>query len=183
LTTSKERFSNQNFDVVIDMICFNPDQAENTVNTLPGDASIHLLLDGLYRMESKCLRAFSLDESFPQEPSAARQEQSGLRENISRCPRCRQIQNHDHPSQSPTARAPLIDNLETDPVSWDRIERGKPILCSAMALVFGFLPIATIVQALRLCRHESQNIPANPTNATRDGHMTWRDYLHQVAAS
>jgi len=129
-------FSNQNFDVVIDMICFNPDQAENTVNTFAGRCEQFIFCSTVCTYGVKVPSSIFIDESFPQEPI------SGYGRNKVACEKIFLAAHAAdkfkttiiRPSHTYGQGNPLIDNLEPDPVSWDRIERGKPILCSGDGL-------------------------------------------------
>ena len=75
----------------------------------------------------------------------------------------------------------LIDHLEYDPVAWDRIERGLPVLCSGDGM--GLWVSTHRDDVGKLFAHAVGN-PATfgqCYNATRDRIFTWRDLYHEAA--
>jgi nucleoside-diphosphate-sugar epimerase len=78
---------------------------------------------------------------------------------------------------------PLIDNIETDPVAWDRIERGLPILCAGDGL--GLWVSTHRDDVGKLFTHAAMNPKTfgQSYNATSDQILTWRDYLKQIGTA
>ncbi len=56
------------FDVVIDMICFNPDQAESAVKTFAGKCEQFIFCSTVCTYGVKVPSNIFIDEKFPQEP-------------------------------------------------------------------------------------------------------------------
>jgi nucleoside-diphosphate-sugar epimerase len=77
----------------------------------------------------------------------------------------------------------LIDNLESRPVAWDRIERGLPVLCAGDGL--GLWVATHRDDCAKLFSHAAGN-PATfgqSYNATGDRTFTWRDWYREAAMS
>jgi nucleoside-diphosphate-sugar epimerase len=174
----------RSWDVVIDMICFEPEQARASVRIFAGKCRHFIFCSTVCTYGTKVPPGIFVPETFPQEPISTYGKNKVL---------CEQIFLEAHqqdkfkvtiirPSHTYGPGSPLIDNLEPDPVSWDRIERGLPVLCAGDGLglwvsthrddvgklfAYGALNPATYGQAY---------------NATHDQHMTWEQYFHTVAA-
>src|SRR5207237_2961275 len=77
---------------------------------------------------------------------------------------------------------PLIDNLEGDAVAWDRIARGEPVLCAGDGLGLWVSTHRDDCGKFFAYAAGNSKTYGESYNATRDEHLTWRDYYHQVAA-
>ena len=77
----------------------------------------------------------------------------------------------------------MIDNVEFDPVSWDRIERGSPVLCSGDGL--GMWVATHRDDCGKLFAYAAMNSKTfgQCYNATRDRQYTWRDLYRQAASA
>jgi nucleoside-diphosphate-sugar epimerase len=77
----------------------------------------------------------------------------------------------------------LIDNLEGDPVSWDRIERGLPVLCAGDGL--GLWVSTHRDDCGKLFAYAAMNPKTfgQCYNATRDRQFTWRDLYREAAGA
>ena len=75
----------------------------------------------------------------------------------------------------------LIDNLEGDAVAWDRIVRGKPVLCAGDGL--GLWVSTHRDDCGKLFAYAAMNPVSygQSYNATREPHTTWREYYRQIA--
>ena len=73
-----------------------------------------------------------VDETFPQEPiSTYGKGKVACEEVLMRADAERKFRTTIfRPSNTYGPGQPLIDQLELDPVAWDRVERGLPILCA-----------------------------------------------------
>jgi nucleoside-diphosphate-sugar epimerase len=70
----------------------------------------------------------------------------------------------------------LIDNLEYDPPTWDRVERGLPVLCSGDGLGLWVATHRDDVGKLFAYAALNQSTYGQCYNATRDRNFTWRDF-------
>src|SRR3954464_14012187 len=125
-------FANKRFDVVIDMICFSPQQAESDVRAFGGRCEQFIFCSTVCTYGVRVPPGVLVDETFPQEPI------SDYGRNKVACERIFQ-RAHDEKKFNVTTIRPsctygpggtLIDNLEFNPTTWDRIARGLPVLCS-----------------------------------------------------
>jgi nucleoside-diphosphate-sugar epimerase len=85
------------------------------------------------------------------------------------------------PSHTYGPGSPLIDNLEFNTPAWDRIARGLPVLCAGDGL--GLWVSTHRDDCGKLFAHAALNERTfgQSYNATRDEHLTWRDYYRTVA--
>lgn len=173
------------FDVVIDMICFRPEQAQSDIRAVGYRCGHFIFCSTVCSYGVKTPPGVLVDETHPQEPisdygrNKLACEQTFMKAHEQRIMPVTIIR----PSHTYGPGLPLIDNIEADPVSWDRIERGLPILCAGdglglwnsthrddcgKAFAFGAMNSKTFGQSY---------------NATRDKVLTWRDYIRQVAST
>jgi nucleoside-diphosphate-sugar epimerase len=87
------------------------------------------------------------------------------------------------PSSTYGEGSPLIDQLEFQPVAWDRIARGLPVLCAGDGL--GLWNSTHRDDVGKLFAHASLNRKTFGTtyNATTQRVMTWRDYYREAATA
>lgn len=181
--TFERQFNDQRFDVVIDMICFNPAQAESDVRAFGGRCGHFIFCSTVCTYGVKVPPNVLIDETFPQEPI------SEYGRNKVACERVF-MQAHERkqmpvtivrPSHTYGPGSPLIDNLEPNAVAWDRIERALPILCSGDGL--GLWISTHRDDCGKLFAYAAMNPKTfgQAYNATRDGVFTWRDLIHQTA--
>ncbi|HVM61492.1 MAG TPA: NAD-dependent epimerase/dehydratase family protein [Verrucomicrobiae bacterium] len=173
------------FDVVIDMVCFGPEQAAGAVGAFGGRCQQFIFCSTVCTYGVKVPPGVLIDESFPQEPISEYGRNKVACEKILR-------RAHDdrrfqltiiRPSHTYGPGAPLIDNLEPDAVAWDRIERGQPVLCAGDGL--GLWQSTHRDDVGKLFAYAALNPRAygQEYNATRDEIVTWRDYYRHVAAA
>jgi nucleoside-diphosphate-sugar epimerase len=77
----------------------------------------------------------------------------------------------------------LIDNLEFDPPTWDRIERGLPVLCSGDGLGLWVATHRDDVGKLFAYAAGNPKAFGQCYNAVRDENFTWRDFYREAAAA
>jgi nucleoside-diphosphate-sugar epimerase len=75
----------------------------------------------------------------------------------------------------------LIDNLEFNPPTWDRIERGLPVLCSGDGLGLWVATHRDDVGKLFAYAALNKKTYGQCYNATRDENFTWRDFYREAA--
>jgi nucleoside-diphosphate-sugar epimerase len=171
------------FDVVIDMICFRPEQAQLDVAVFAGQCAHFIFCSTVCTYGVKVPPRVLVDETFPQEPI------SEYGQNKLACERLF-LQAHEtnqlvvtiiRPSHTYGPGSPLIDNLEPNPVAWDRIERGLPVVCAGDGL--GLWVSTHRDDCGKLFAYAALNGKTfgQSYNATRDAQFTWREYYEQVA--
>jgi nucleoside-diphosphate-sugar epimerase len=178
-------FRTDPFDVVIDMICFKPEQAEGAIRAFGGRCKQFIFCSTVCTYGIKIPPNVFIDENFPQEPI------SGYGKNKVACEKLYMAAESDgkfmttiiRPSHTYGPGNAMIDNLEGDPVTWDRVERGKPVLCAGDGLGLWVSTHRDDVGKLFAYACLNPKTYSQSYNATRDIHMTWRDYYQQVSAA
>ena len=183
---SLERAARQmRYEVVIDMICFNPTQASAAIDAFAGRCEHFIFCSTVCTYGVKVPANVLVDEMFPQEPI------SDYGRNKLACEKLF-FEAHAQKKFNATIIRPsctygpggrLIDNLEFDPSTWDRIERGLPVLCSGDGLG---LWVATHRDDVgKLFAYSAQNpiTYGQSYNATRDENYTWQDHYRQAASA
>ena len=173
------------FDVVIDMICFRPEQAESDIRAFGGRCGQLIFCSTVCTYGTKIPPSVLIDERFPQEPT------STYGRNKLACERII-LDAHDQgkfnatiirPSHTYGPGNPLIDNLEFNAVAWDRIDRGLPVLCAGDGL--GLWQSTHRDDCGKLFAYAALNrrTYGQSYNATIDRVFTWRDYYREAAAA
>jgi nucleoside-diphosphate-sugar epimerase len=176
-------FADQTFDVVIDMICYQPAQAESDVRAFGRRCGHFIFCSTVCTYGVKIPPNVLVDETFPQEPI------SEYGRNKLTCERI-MLKAHEQKLMPVTVVRPshtygpggmVIDNLEPHPVSWDRVERGLPILCAGDGL--GLWNSTHRDDCGKFFAHAAMNPKTfgQSYNATRDEVFTWRDLIRQTA--
>lgn len=178
-------FAGQRFDVVIDMICFRPEQADDAIAAFAGQCRQYIFCSTVCSYGVNVPPGVLVDETFPQEP-------------ISRYGRdklaCEQAFLSAHragkfavtiirPSHTYGPGSPLIDNLEGDASTWDRVERDLPVLCAGDGLGLWVSTHRDDCGKAFAYAAMSQTTFGQCYNATRDANFTWRDYYAQAASA
>jgi nucleoside-diphosphate-sugar epimerase len=179
------RFANgEKFDVIIDMICFTPQQAQSDVRAFDGRCRHFIFCSTVCTYGGKIPANVLVDESFPQEPL------SDYGRNKLACERI-VLGAHAAGKFNATVIRPsctygpggrLIDNLEFNPPTWDRIERGMPVLCSGDGLGLWVATHRDDVGKLFAYAALNEKTYGQCYNATRDENFTWQDYYRKAAA-
>ena len=181
----ERQFAATRFDVVIDMICFTPEQADSDVRAFRGRSEQFIFCSTVCTYGTKMPAQVLVDESFPQEPiSGYGRNKLACEQIFRRAHKERQFQvTIVRPSSTYGAGAPLIDNLEPNAAAWDRIERGQPVLCAGDGL--GLWQSTHRDDCGKLFAYAALNSRTygQDYNATRDEVLTWRDYHRQAAAA
>ena len=180
----RQSLSSGKFDVVIDMVCYDPRRAQEAVDVFAGQCEQFIFCSTVCAYGVKTPPRVFIDESFPSQPISSYGKNKLA---------CEQVLLDAHqaakfkttiirPSHTYGPGGPLIDNLESDPVAWDRITRGEPVLCAGDGLG---LWVSTHRDD---CGKAFAYAAMNPKsfgqmyNATQREHLTWRDYYRTVAA-
>jgi nucleoside-diphosphate-sugar epimerase len=177
-------FERSRYDVVIDMICFTPAEAECTVRAFGGRCEQLQFCSTVCTYGPKVPPDVLIDERWPQVPVSA------YGRNKVACERVFLRAALEHrfeltilrPSQTYGPGGALVDQLELDGGSWDRIERGLPILCAGDGL--GLWQPTHRDDCGRLFAYAAQNPKTygQEYNATGEEVMTWRDYYRRAAS-
>jgi nucleoside-diphosphate-sugar epimerase len=170
------------WDAVVDMICFTPAQAEASVRAFAGRCAHFVFCSTVCTYGVKVPARVLVDEDFPQEPisgygrSKVACEQRFLRAAADGAFALTIVR----PSHTYGEGSSLIDQLEFDPVAWDRVARGLPVLCADSGLGLWqsthrddcgrFFADACLAPATY----------GKAYNAVRDEVLTWRDYYREV---
>jgi nucleoside-diphosphate-sugar epimerase len=181
----EKRFAGEKFDVVIDMICFKPEQAESDVRAFGGRCEHFMFCSTVCTYGVKIPPTVLVDETFPQEPI------SEYGRNKVACERVF-LDAHAAGKLKTTIIRPsctygpggrLIDNLEFNPPTWDRIERGLPVLCSGDGL--GLWVATHRDDCGKLFAYAAMNPKTfgQSYNATRDENFTWQDFYREAASA
>jgi nucleoside-diphosphate-sugar epimerase len=179
----RRAFGDERFDVVIDMIAFSPANAEQDIALFAGRCRQLIFCSTVCTYGVKIPPSVQVDESFPQEPI------SGYGRNKVTC---EQLLTSAHqagkfavtiirPSCTYGPGGTLIDNLEFNPPSWDRIEKGLPVLCGGDGLGLWVGTHRDDVGKLFAYAALNQRTFGQAYNATREENFTWRDWYAQAA--
>jgi nucleoside-diphosphate-sugar epimerase len=181
----EKRFASEQFDVVIDMIAFTPEQALSDVRAFAGRCDHFIFCSTVCTYGTKIPGSVLVDERFPQEPI------SDYGRNKLACERI-MLDAHAagklratiiRPSSTYGPGGRLIDNLEFDPPTWDRIERGLPVLCSGDGLGLWVSTHRDDVGKLFAYAAGNTKTFGECYNATRDENFTWRDLYREAAGA
>jgi nucleoside-diphosphate-sugar epimerase len=177
--------NHRTFDAVIDMIGYTPDDAHSDIRAFAGRCGHFIFCSTVCTYGVKITPGVLVDETFPQEPISTYGRNKLAAERVL-------WEAHAsgampvtiiRPSHTYGADLALIDNLEPDPVAWDRIEKGLPILCAGDGL--GLWVSTHRDDCGKLFAYAAMNPKTfgESYNATRRTVLTWREYLQQVAAA
>jgi nucleoside-diphosphate-sugar epimerase len=181
----EREFEKSRYDVVIDMICFTPAQAESTVRAFGGRCEQLQFCSTVCTYGVKIPPRVLIDESFPQEPTSAygRDKMACERVFERAAEKGRFKLTILRPSHTYGPGSSLIDQLEFDGGTWDRLVRGRPIVCAGDGL--GLWQSTHRDDCGQLFAYAALNPKTygEAYNATRDEVFTWRDYYRQAAAA
>jgi nucleoside-diphosphate-sugar epimerase len=175
-------FATSRFDVVIDMICFRPEDADSDVRAFGGRCEQLQLCSSVASYGVKISKDVLVDESFPQEPISTYGKGK-----VS----CEQILLRAHaekkfaatifrPSNTYGPGRPLIDQLELDPVAWDRVMRGQPVVVADGAMtLWQSTHRDDCGKAFAYAALNSKTY-GEAYNTTHHRIFTWRDYYREV---
>lgn len=178
-------FERARHDVVIDMICFSPEDAESTVRAFGGRCAQLQFCSTVCTYGVETPAHVLIDEASPQRPTTpyARDKVACERLLEEAAVNERFALTIVRPSHTYGPGAPLIDQLEGDGPTWDRVARGLPVLLASDGL--GLWQSTHRDDCGKLFAHAALNpiTYGQAYNATRPQIFTWRDYYRQAAAA
>lgn len=179
----EKRFAHERFNVVIDMIGFTPEHAESDVRAFGGRCEQLIFCSTVCTYGAKIPAGVVIDETFPQEPiSEYGRNKLACEQILLRAGEAGKFNTTIiRPSCTYGPGGRLIDNLEFNPPTWDRIERGLPVLCSGDGLGLWVATHRDDVGKLFAYAALSPKTYGQCYNATRDRNFTWRDFYREGA--
>ena len=179
----EQRLARERFDVVIDMICFSPAQAEATVRAFAGRTEQLVFCSTVCSYGIDIPSHVLVDETFPLRPTSeyARNKVT-CEQTLERAAAAGKFRTTIvRPSCTYGPGASLIDQMEFDSVVWDRVEQGLPVLCAGDGI--GLWQATHRHDIGRFFAHAAGNPKTydQAFNATRDRVFTWRDYYREAA--
>ncbi len=173
------------YDAVIDMICFNPQQAQSAVEVFGGQCEQYIFCSTVCSYGVKIPAGVVIDETFPQDPISGYGKNKLACENIfiAAGEQKEFATTIIRPSHTYGPGGGMIDNLEGAAVAWDRIEKGLPVLCAGDGM--GLWVSTHRDDVGKLFAHACLNLKTynNDYNATREENFTWRDFYREGAAA
>jgi nucleoside-diphosphate-sugar epimerase len=185
LAAFEKSFQSERFDVVIDMICFSPQQAESDVRIFGGRCDHFIFCSTVCTYGGEIPPHVVIDESFPQKPVSEYGRNKLACERIFLDAHAAKKFNATiiRPSCTYGSGGRLIDNLEFDPPTWDRVARGLPVLCSGDGMTLWVATHRDDVGKLFAYAAMNPKTYGQSYNATRDENFTWRDFYRDAAAA
>ena len=176
-------FAEQHFDVVYDMICFTPAQAEASIRAFSGRCAHFVFCSTVCTYSVKTPPGVLIDETWPLEPI------SEYGRNKVRCEQLFQRAAESgafeltiaRPSHTYGPGNSLIDQQEFDSGTWDRVVRGLPVLVAGDGLGLWQSTHRDDCGKFFAYAAMAPNTFGQAYNVTRDEVLTWRDYYRQVA--
>ena len=181
----EERLNSERFDVVIDMICFTPQQAEATIRAFAGRCAQVQFCSTVCTYGSEISESALVDERFPQRPLIPYAKDKVA---------CEQLFRRAHeqgkfnativrPSNTYGPGASLIDQMEFDSAVWDRVAHGLPVLCANDGLGLWQSTHRRDVGRFFAYACGNQATYGEDFNVVHDRTFTWRDYYREAAAA
>lgn len=175
-------FEDEKFDVVFDMICFTPEQAEDSVRAFRGRCEQLVFCSSAVVYGARLPPHVLVDETWPLEPVC------GYGTAKVACERIFERAAQSGAFRLTTVRAghtygpggPMDDQLGVDG-TWDRVVRGLPVLVAGDGL--GLWQSTHRDDCAALFAHVALNPKTYDAayNAVRDEVFTWRDYYREVS--
>jgi nucleoside-diphosphate-sugar epimerase len=185
IETFESRFAGEHFDVVIDMIAFSPGHAMSDVRAFGGKCTHFIFCSTVCTYGIKIPPSVVIDESFPQEPISeyGRNKLAGERIILDAQRGGAFMATVIRPSSTYGEGGPLIDQLEFNPIAWDRITRDEPVLVADDGLGLWNATHRDDVGKLFAYAAHNATTYGKSYNATTQRVFTWRDYYREAAAA
>jgi len=176
-------FAERRFDVVFDMICFSPEQAEASTAAFRGRCQQMVFCSTVCSYGVRVPPHVLIDEAFPLEPI------SDYGRNKVSCERIFERASETgafeltivRPSHTYGPGGSLIDQQEFDSGTWDRVARGQPVLLAGDGLGLWQSTHRDDCGKFFAYAALSSRTYGQAYNATRDEVLTWRGYYREVA--
>ena len=178
-----QAFSQEQFDVVFDMICFSPAQAEASVSAFAGRCEQFVFCSTVCTYGAKVPPHVLIDESFPLEPiSAYGRNKVACEQAFERAAQAGAFKlTIVRPSHTYGPGGSLIDQQEFDSGTWDRVARGLPVLVAGDGLGLWQSTHRDDCGQFFAYAALASKTYGQAYNATRAEVLTWRDYYREVA--
>lgn len=170
------------FDAIIDMIGFSPEQGRADIEAFAGKCAQFIFCSTVCTYGVKFPQKVLIDESFPQEPI------SEYGRNKVTCEKMF-LEAHAagklpttiiRPSNTYGPGASLIDHMHHDSPTWDRIEKGLPVICGGDGHGLWQSTHRDDVGKLFAYAVGNPRTLGKAFNATRSHVFTWRDYYREA---
>jgi nucleoside-diphosphate-sugar epimerase len=173
----------ERFDVVYDMICFTPAQAEASISAFGGRCQQFVFCSTVCTYSVNVPPHVLIDESFPLEPvSEYGRKKVGCEQAFERAARGGSFAlTVVRPSHTYGPGSSLIDQQEFDSGTWDRVARGLPVLVAGDGLGLWVSTHRDDCGSFFAQAALAPQTYGQAYNATRDEVLTWRDYYREVA--
>ncbi len=179
----EQTFETSHYDVVVDLVCFTPSDAESTTRAFAGRCAQVQFCSTVCVYGVETPAGVLIDETCPLEPPTRYGQNKLEAERVFERAAARGAfaATIVRPSQTYGPGGALIDQLELDGTTWDRVTRGLPVLCAGDGL--------GLWQATHRddCGKAFAYAALNPKtygeayNTTLDRVFTWRDYYREAA--
>jgi nucleoside-diphosphate-sugar epimerase len=176
-------FQHERFDVVYDMICFSPAEAEASVRAFAGRCQQFVFCSTVCTYDVRTPPTGLIDETWPLEPVSEYGRKKVLCEQ--RFQRAAESGAFEltiaRPSHTYGPGNALIDQQEFDSGTWDRVARGLPVLVAGDGL--GLWQSTHRDDCGKFFAHAAlaPSTFGQSYNVTRDQVLTWRDYYREVS--
>jgi nucleoside-diphosphate-sugar epimerase len=182
-TQFEGRLARERFDVVIDMICFTPAQAEASVRAFGGRTGQLVFCSSVCAYGVDSPPHVLIDETFPLAPTTEYgRNKLACEQLFERAAQAGAFASTIvRPSNTYGPGASLIDQMEFDSVVWDRVACGLPVLVAEGGMTLWQSTHRRDVG--RFFAHACGNprTYGEAFNATRDEVFTWRQYYREAA--
>lgn len=179
----ESRLERERFDVVIDMICFSPAQAEASVRAFGGRTGQLIFCSTVCTYGVDIPPHVLVDETFPQAPiSQYGRDKVTCEQTFLRAAEAGKFKTTIiRPSNTYGPGGTLIDQMEFDSAVWSRVEHGLPVLCAGDGVGLWQSTHRNDVGKLFAYACQNPKTYGEAFNATRDHVFTWRDYYREAA--
>jgi len=176
-------FEQERFDVVFDMICFTPEQAEASISAFSGRCEQLIFCSTVCTYSVDTPPQVLIDETFPQQPISeyGRNKLACELAFLAAGQRGAFAATIVRPSHTYGPGNSLIDQQEFDSGTWDRVARGLPVLVAGDGL--GLWQATHRDECGKFFAYAAlePKTYGEAYNATRDEVLTWRGYYREVA--
>lgn len=177
-------FSNETFDVVFDMICFAPEQAEDSVQAFRGRCEHFVFCSSAVTYGPALPPQVLVDESWPQQPVSdygrAKVACERILERAAALGAFKLTVVRAGHTYGPGGS--MDDQLGTDS-TWDRVLRGLPVLVAGDGLGLWQSTHRDDCAVFFAAAALNSKTYGEHYNAVRDEVFTWREYYREVSSA